>query len=132
MKQKYFYNGNYHSIASLERLSGISRTTLTDRLRSGWAVELAVTTPAKPCVNDLPPGMYKEGPINVQFAQPIPGVFPWMQPTLKKVYKAEPHCPGRTYQKSKLYYIITLDNKKPLIVYPGEFEWLGKAEPDAA
>jgi hypothetical protein len=132
MRTKYFYDGSYHSISSLERLSGISRTTLTDRLKSGWSVKMAVTTPAKTRVNDLPPAMYKEGPINVRFTQPILEVFPWMQPTLGKIYKAEPHCPGNTYQKAKLYYVITLDNNKPLIVYPGEFEWLGKAEPDAA
>lgn len=133
MAQKYFYNGTYHSVSSLERLSGISRTTLTDRLQSGWPVELAIMTPPqKNQVNDLPPEMYKEGNIDIVFTEPIPGVFKEMQPTLNKVYAAEPHCPGHKQLKSKLYYIITLDNGKPLIVYPNEFKWLGNTTDRAA
>lgn len=39
------YNGDQLSVAALCELSGISRSTMTNRLKRGWTVEEAVNTP---------------------------------------------------------------------------------------
>lgn len=132
MAKMYFYNGEQHTLTSLQKLSSVSCRTLSDRLANGWDVEKAVTTPRQnEARNGCPPEMYENGNIDIVFEKHIPGVFMEMQPVLDRIYSAEPHRAIGHSMKSKLYYIIKLDGGKPLIVYPEEFQWV-KPAADAA
>lgn len=126
--KKWTLNGSSYTTDELVALSGKPYSVISSRLRDGWEVEAAVTTPVKSNIITYDAAeMYGHGAVQIRFTEHIPGVFQEMQPTLNKIYSAEPYCAASTKQKAKLYYIITLENKKPLIVYPGEFEWLGSA-----
>lgn len=132
MAKIYLYNGEQHTLTSLQKLSSVSRRTLSDRLANGWDVEKAVNTPRQnEAHKTCPPEMYANGNIDIIFEKHIPGVFMEMQPVLDKVYSAEPHRTFSSSKKSKLYYIIKLEDGKPLIVYPEEFQWV-KPAADAA
>lgn len=41
------YKGKEYTIAELARLNGMSRRTLSGRLRNGWSIEAAVETPVR-------------------------------------------------------------------------------------
>ena len=120
---KWDLNGEQFTLDELVNMSNnIPKRTLAERLNNGWDVEVAIQTPATPkMISQDAADLYASGSIDVCFTSYIPGVLQQMQPVLNKVYTAEPHCAGRVKQKAKLYYTITLDNGKTLIVYPGEF-----------
>lgn len=121
--KKWELNGTFYTTNQLVEMSEVDKSTLSKRLRDGWDVDTAIHTPVqlhKVC--PAAPKLYSQGSIDVVFTEYIPGVFREMQPVLNKVYAAEPHCASSHKHKAKLYYIITLDNGKPLIVYPGEFK----------
>ena len=91
---------------------------------NGWDSQIIPLASGKPKVIDsFPPEMYANGNINICFLNHIPGFFERMQPVIGKVYSAKPHY-RQDKLKAKLYFIIRLDNGKPLIVYPGEFKWI--------
>lgn len=124
--KKWNWNDKYYTTSELVEISGLPKSTLATRLRNGWDVATAMNTPVKTkLICASAPEQYAKGTVEIMFFETIPGVFQEMQPTLNKVYTAKPYCAGSDKLKAKLYYIITLDNGKPLIVYPGEFEWAG-------
>lgn len=121
-RKMYTYNGKSCCLSELVRISGLSRDMILGRIREGWSVEDAVDTPK----NAIPPSMAASvlAPVaDVFFTAPVPGVFAHMQPTLHKKYRAEMHFVSKKQEVSKRYYIIQLDNGKPLIVYPNEFHF---------
>ena len=127
---KYFYNGEEHTLTSLVKLSGLSREALKKRLNSGWDVNTAVETPVRVTMaKEYPREMYANGDITICFTEAISHVFAHMQPKLNTPYKATPHQPCGKNLKGKLYYIIHLENGKPLIVYPTEFLWIREGKP---
>ena len=126
MKRKtYVYKGAACSLSALCRISGLSRHCIENRLNSGWTVEQAVSTPANEPLFPFQ-DEYKDKILDVKFSKRIPGVFLSMQPELGVTYTATPHGRDDRYKRpSRLYYIIELGQRKPLIVYPGEFQVLG-------
>lgn len=123
---KWELHGCTYTTDELVKLSGIPRRTLANRLANGWDVLAAVTTPVAPkLISYNAAEHYENGPIDVVFTEHISGVFAHMQPVLFKRYTAHPHCASNDKLKAKLYYTITLDSGKPLIVYPGEFVTVG-------
>lgn len=124
--KKWELYGTSFNADELASLSGLPPSVIAARLRDGWDVDAAVTTPVKQnLICQDAAKMYACGTANIRFTEHISGVFQEMQPTLNKIYIAEPYCAGNNKQKAKIYFIITLENGKKLIVYPGEFEWLG-------
>lgn len=45
LPKKIKYKGKYHTVAELAKQAGLDRRVVSDRLRNGWSVEKAVTTP---------------------------------------------------------------------------------------
>ena len=120
----YEYNGKEHTLDELAGFSHLPKHVLANRLKNGWDVAAAINEPDQAkIVDSFKPEMYDNGNIDIFFTRHIAGVFQEMQPELGKIYSAEPHY-QKGKMKAKLYYIIWLDDHKPLIVYPGEFEWI--------
>ena len=91
------------------------------KMKNGWEIRTDGKKPNEAkIINAFPPELYAKGNVDIYFTEHISGVFAEMQPVLRKIYEAEPHY-RQGKEKAKLYYIIKLDNGKPLIVYPGEF-----------
>lgn len=125
--KKWKLNDTYYTTSELVKISGLPKSALASRLRNGWDVEPAITTPlSKKTIGTASPQLFAQGNVDVKFLTPVPGVFQEMQPKLNQIYAATPYCTSSQKLKAKLYYIITLDNGKPLIVYPGEFEIIGQ------
>lgn len=124
-KKNYPLNGKECSVSELVRISGLSRHTIQKRLDAGWDAEKAVNTP--PHVNVGNEDNYGNRTLSVKFTNYVPGVITSMQPQLGKIYSAVPYNAGADSTRSKMYYIITLRNSLPLIVYPGEFQVIGYA-----
>lgn len=126
---EYAYRGKNYTVAELSKLSGLSMTVIHNRLKSDWTVEKAVETP----YDGTPPiaieKRWQGKKLEIIFRRPVSGVFPHMQPTLEKPYAAIPciHSTGKS-GGCKQNFIITLENGKPLFVYPGEFEIIGEVE----
>ncbi len=49
--KKYEYNGKKKTVADWSRETGIASGTITDRLKNGWEVSTALTTPADQSAN---------------------------------------------------------------------------------
>lgn len=128
MKRKqYYYNGSYYTGAALARLGGLSKDVVYERLKNGWPVEYVVETPSEKAVMVEEKWLGKT--LEVKFLKHIPAVFADMQPTLGKVYVAVPGGHVKKYTgKHKQHFLITLDNGKPLVVYPDEFEVIRAVE----
>lgn len=121
-KRVYTYKGIEYPITTLAKMSGLSLGNLKRRLDRGWSVEDAVDTPPRSTDAEGPTILTQ--PVLIAFPAAIPGVFDHMQPLHSRVYIAYPHFSEGTKATTKIYYIMTLDNGKPLIVYPGEFKVL--------
>lgn len=120
---RYFYSGEKYSLRELSEMSGIGMNPLAMRLRRGWSVEKAVETPvAEPLGANS--GIPKPNMVWICFDVPIGGVFESMQPKLHTPYLAEKSASVRKQCRFREYYIIRLENGKPLIVYSGEFRFL--------
>lgn len=124
MTEKYYYEyqGQMLSLAQLEQISGVRKETIRTRINNGWTVEAAVqnTSPGNDLAH-IPPDMEGKS-LYVRFPRHIDSVISRMQPSISKTYIATPHLGGTKRNSATLFYIIRLDNSKPLIVYPGEFE----------
>ena len=127
-KKQYFYNGKNYDISGICQISGKTEAIVRKRLKSGWSIEEIVETPIAETAVAIEE-CWRGKKLNVVFLQPILNVFAYMQPTLGKPYVALPslhstgHCGG-----CRQYFIVTLENGKPLIVYPREFEIVGEVE----
>ena len=65
--------------------------------------------------------------LEVVFRKRVP-VFQHMQPSLGKVYIAEPGVNNTSLRGGcKQHFLITLESGNKLIVYPDEFEVIGEA-----
>ena len=53
---RYLYRGRAHTLAELERISGLPAQILASRFRLDWSVERAMTTPVKKRKNQGFPG----------------------------------------------------------------------------
>ena len=122
MAKVYVYRGNEYSMTGLVELSGLSEGILYRRInKEKWSVEDAVETPKSHRQHHhLEPGLGGKRLV-VTFVRPIASVIECMQPRLHKEYVAEPSSCSSPASRTKIYYVITLDNGKPLIVYPDEF-----------
>jgi len=122
----YEYNGDYYTIPQLVNMSNnLKADTIRSRIKEGWDIGLAITVPNREV--ELDP-KWRGKSLMIIFSEPIPSVFASMQPCLNKTYIAQPATPTHTYERSKPYYIITLENGKPLIVYPNEFQIIAEAK----
>lgn len=124
----HYYNGAPHTVSELAALSGLPQRVIYQRLREGWSIEKIVETPYGES-DDKEWERWRNKTLNICFVEPVPVVRPDMQPTLGKVYVASPGVGNRKIKCSKDFFIIALENGKPLVVYPNEFEILGEAEP---
>lgn len=127
-KVQYCYKGEYYGIAELSRMSGKSPSLIRGRLMRGWSIEDAVDMPEAGTENQVAE-CWRGKRLCVVFRESLVNVFPAMQPVLGVTYTANP---GQKSEKRKSgykeYFVIMLENGKPLIVYPGEFEIIGEAE----
>lgn len=126
-KNLYCYKGEKYDLSELSRLGGKSPALIYRRLRHGWSVEDAVDVPAQEEDSAIPK-CWKGKSLRVVFREAVKGVYPVMQPRRGAVYIARPggSCGGKACG-TRLYFVVMLENGKPLIVYPGEFEILGVA-----
>lgn len=124
---EYLYRGKNYTVAELSKLRGLSMSVIHNRLKSGWSVEKAVETPYDGSSPMAIEERWRGKKLRIVFHRPISEVFQHMQPTLGKEYAAIPciHATGKS-GGCKMNYVITLENGKPLIVYPGEFEIIGE------
>lgn len=123
--ETFLYNGVEYTLAELANISHLHRDTILNRLSKGVSIEEAL---------EMPPGQLpyhnREDigkTIPIVFQQPLPSVYGAMQPVLGKQYMATIH--GRQTGSNnlcKVFYIIQLENGKPLITYPGEFRVIEK------
>lgn len=126
---QYEYNGEYYTISQLAAMSNnLSAETIRTRIKDGWDIDLVLSIPSGEV--DVDP-KWKGKTLEIMFTEPVPTVFAKMQPLLNKTYIARPSTRIRTYEKARSYYIITLENGKPLIVYPNEFHILAEAKAGA-
>jgi hypothetical protein len=101
-------------------MHGVPITAINNRLARGWDIERAITEPAQQKkVEKLPPEFTNGNIVKAIFTHPLSQVFQHMQPRLNKPYIVTAHA--STVQMA-VVYSITLENGKPLIVYPNEFE----------
>lgn len=127
MKRRYYeYKGGAYCLAELERISGISASVIRNRIKNHWPIEAAVDTPMQNDEPEIDP-RWQGKDLEIRFMEPIFQVFKEMQPTLGKSYIAHPKNERYKNNKSKMYYTITLESGKPLIVYPSEFEIIAEA-----
>ncbi len=127
MPRKYNYRGKEYTVKQLSQKSGIYHTVLYSRLKKGWTIEEAVETPAEMLPTNLEE-RWQGKELDILFKEPIPNVYPWMQPTIDKIYHAVPaevKAQNSGSKRARYYHIIRLENGGPLIVYPNEFEILG-------
>lgn len=125
-KGKYFYQGHYYTGEKLAQLSGLSVRCVYDRLRAGWSVEDVLKNGQVGSMAVLEE-KWRGKILEVKFHKYIPSVFAKMQPVLGKSYVATPsQRPKKGTSHYRSFFCITLDNGKPLIVYPNEFEIIGE------
>jgi len=124
---KYEYRGVMYTVAQLSKISGVSEGIMRKRLRTGWCVEDAVEIRYEPRYKVVDESL-RGKTLLVYFAMPLASVVSEMQPILHKPYIAVPRNNQERSHRNKDYYVIQLDNGKPLIVYPHEFEVIRAAE----
>lgn len=114
------YQGKLVTLNELSAMHGVPVTCINNRLRNGWDIEVAIREPVSPTKQLKPlPEMFADGKVvEVVFTSHIPGVFSHMQPRLMKKYRL---IALQSMCKDPIF-TITLENGKPLIVYPEEFE----------
>lgn len=123
-RKLYKYQGQEMTAHALSKIAVVSETALRKRLRAGWDVEAAVTTPISENHAAVDPELF-ERDIMVEFTQHINSVKSEMQPTLNKVYRGRMYHGNTNLFRTKIFCVIHLDNGLPLIVYPDEFNMLG-------
>ena len=120
---KYTYNGKQYTSEELSQLDScqVPLLTLQGRIKAGWDIDRAVETPLCHTAYEKQP--ISTDVIDVMFTSHIAAVLPDMQPELYKPYKAEVGLWNRPApDKKPNYFIIKLNNGKPLIVYENEFQ----------
>ena len=105
----YEYEGCRRSVAELSTMSGISPEVIRRRIKSGWSVEKAISTPVKEAPARTGKGE-SEAQFKVVFTVPVPEVFREMQPKLNKVYVATQHNLSKSKKSHRDFYTITLEN----------------------
>lgn len=119
---RFSYLGKKYSLQELSEISGIKVSSLTTRLRRGWSVARAVETPVvQPLWSNSENA--NSDKVLIYFDEPIAGVFESMQPRLHTPYMAEKSSNCKRRFDFREYYIIHLENGKPLVVYLGEFRF---------
>lgn len=119
------YRGQRYTMAKLALHTGVPYDTLRTRLNAGWSAEDAVSHPMPKKEETSIPAELKGKELIVSFAETLPSVYAQMQPLMGKQYVARPCISSHPTSKIRLSYIITLENGKPLIVYPDEFTIIG-------
>ena len=128
-KAKYYeYQGEMRSLRELSNMSGLSIATIRGRLNKNWSVEMAVETPNELNSSCNVPEEFRGKLLKIKFLNFIGAVKKDMQPQLNVIYIATPSSFNPRAMGVRPYFTITLENKKPLIVYPEEFEIVGIAE----
>jgi len=124
------YNGEKISVQKLADMIGRSSATVHKRIKDGWTVENIIDEYCnqKEIVDLRPFGKF----LQIVFLEPIYSVFASMQPRLGKAYTAELHCLPDKFGHTRQFAVVNLENGKPLIVYPGEFQILGAYQEEAA
>lgn len=118
--ETFLYKGVEYTISELASISHLHRDTILNRLNKGVSIEEALEMPPGQLPHHNREDIGKSIPI--VFSQPLPSVRGTMQPVLGKQYIATIH--GRhsgSNNLCKVFYIVQLENGKPLITYPGEF-----------
>lgn len=129
IRRCYGYNGGTYTIPELARLSGIPYSTIYARLQDGFSIEEAVSPGLKRCDARGPvvDKKWDGKTLEVVFHKRVP-VFQHMQPSLEKVYIAEPGVNNASpRRRCRQHFLITLESGNKLIVYPNEFEVIGEA-----
>lgn len=119
--KQYEYNGEMVTVAELAEITKIPISAVRRRLCDGWSVEKVINTPYCEIPSTVDASLIGK-PLQVIFRQPIPNVIKDMQPLLDTVYTTTPLQGARTKNFTKQYCVIYLENGKPLIVYPSDFE----------
>lgn len=123
----YECDGGLVTVAEMAELTGLSETGVRNRLKRGWTAKEIVSKPSTRSRAKDQLGDSMVEPIEIMFERHINGVYASMQPKIGKVYEAYPNKEQYEYHQ-RAFYIIMLDNGKPLIVYPNEFEIAEKAK----
>ena len=118
--KRFEYKGELLTLSQLSAINGVPTTSINNRMMNGWDIEDAITLPVTPSKQLRPlPAMFAEGRVvEVIFRNYIPGVYNHMQPKLMKRYRLVA-LPSKARDP---IFTIELENGKPLIVYPNEFE----------
>lgn len=122
------YDGQKYTVSDLAQKFNINKRVIYGRLYAGLTGEDLVRPSVRrsPCVA---PGWAKKTLV-VQFPASLSRVTGPMQPRLGVDYIA---TPGHdvTSLSARQFYIVTLENGWPLVVYPNEFTIIKEAPADA-
>lgn len=124
--KRYWYMGKQYTLQELAKIGNISVSALRTRIKLNWDIEEAVNRPIEEKCATVEP-QWKGKRLVVMFTSPLSSVKQDMQPSMNREYIAIPCQCGVSRGRSKEYFIINLENGKPLIVYPKEFEILREA-----
>ena len=120
----YEYHGISYTLNELARMSHIHRDTILRRLDWGMTVEEALDQPnsrSLPMLSRSDIGKH----VPIVFNTFVP-VKQEMQPILGKQYIAKICGSPHDSQQCRVFYLVELENGKPLITYPGEFDIVGE------
>lgn len=127
-KLLYLYEGKYYGVSELSEMTGLTTSAIYKRLKNGWDFGGILTEAVDDATNTVEE-QWQGKALRIVFRNPIPEVFDGMQPVIGRIYNAFPN-PNSTGHSGgcRQHFLIKLDNGKPLIVYPGEFEIIGEVE----
>ena len=123
--ETFFFRGEMRTTKEIAEFSkSISPNTVYHRLKDGWDPERAILPDLADTVISKE---WEDKDLLVSFPHPLGGIIPSMQPICNKPYIAYHNRPSASKQSLKHFFIIYLENGKPLIVYPHDFQILGEA-----
>lgn len=124
--EPYPFRGEMCSIGIIARKAGVSVRYLKSQLENGIMPEEAVALALEERQRCTIDPKWKGKALEVVFREPLSSVKKDMQPRLNTKYIATPGRPTTGTTSVRPNYLIRLENGKPLIVYPGEFEVIGE------
>lgn len=129
MKAKiYMYQGKAYNIHQLAEETGISEGILSSRISDYVPADTVIPQIQKEQQQKEALKNMVGKPLVIVFRRALSSVFPDKQPKLNTQYVAMPQRKIPKVLNCRMFYIVTLDDGSPLIVYPEEFEIIGEAD----